>query len=45
MKGKFARHFLFSFDKMVSFYFFVNFSNVLPLYFLVFEFPLWKIVI
>ena len=30
---------------MVSFYFFVNFSNVLPLYFLVFAFPLWKIVI
>ena len=47
VKGvKFAGQFLFSFDKMVSFYFFVNFSNVLLLYdFLVFAFPLWKIVI
>ena len=30
---------------MVLFYFFVNFSNVLPLYFLVLAFPLRKIVI
>ena len=30
VKGvKFAGQFLFSFEKMVSFYFFVNFSNVL----------------
>ena len=36
---------LFSFQKMVSFYFFVNFYNVLELYFLVFAFSLWKIVI
>ena len=27
-------------EKMVLFYFFVNFSNVLPLYFLIFAFPL-----
>ena len=30
---------------MVLFYFFVNFSNVLPLYFLIFAFPLRRIVI
>ena len=46
VKGvKFAGQFLFSFEKMVLFYSFVNFSNVLPLYFLVFAFPLWKTVI
>ena len=32
-------------EKMVLFYFFVNFSNVLPLYFLIFAFPLRRIVI
>ena len=42
---KFAGQFLPTFQKMVSFYFFVNFSNVLELDFLVFAFPLWKIVI
>ena len=44
-EGKFARQFLFSFQNMVTFYFFVNFSNVLQLYFLVFAFPPWKILI
>ena len=29
----------FFFEKMVLFYFFVNFSNVLQLYFLIFAFP------
>ena len=33
------------FEKMVSFSFFVNFSNVRQLYFLVFAFPLRRIVI
>ena len=41
--GQFAGQFLFTFHKMVSFYFFVGFSNVLHLHFLVFTFPLWKI--
>ena len=45
MEGKFARQFLLSFETMVSFYFFVNLFNVLSLYFLVFAFPLRKIVI
>ena len=40
---KFAERFLFSSQKMVSFYFFVNFSNLLKLYFFVFAFSLWKI--
>ena len=30
-------------EKMVLFYFFVNFSNVLQLYFLIFAFPLRRI--
>ena len=34
-EGKFGGHLLFTFEKMVSFYF-VNFSNVLELHFLVF---------
>ena len=45
MEGKFARQFSFSFEKMVSFYFFVYFSNVRQLYFLVFAFPLRRKVI
>ena len=44
-EGKFAGQFLFSFQNMVTFYFFVNFLNVLQLYFLVFAFPPWKILI
>ena len=35
---KFAGQFLFTFEKMVLFYFFVNFSNALLLHFLVFAF-------
>ena len=35
---------LFSSPKMVSFYFFANFSNLLQVYFFVFAFSLWKIV-
>ena len=45
MEGKFERQFSFSFEKMVSFNFFVNFSNVLPLCFVVFAFPLWRIMV
>ena len=45
MEGKFERQFSFSFEKIVSFNFFINFSNVLPLYFVVFAFPLWRIVV
>ena len=45
IEGKFERQFLFSFETTVSFYFFVNFFNVLSLYFLVYAFPLRKIVI
>ena len=33
------------FEKMVSFHFFVNFSSVLQLHFLVFAFPLGRIAI
>ena len=33
------------FEKMVSFYFFLNFSNVLQLYFLLFACPLRRIAI
>ena len=44
MERKFERQFSFSFEKMVSFYFFVYFSNVRQLYFLVFAFPLFRIV-
>ena len=44
-EGKFAGQFLFSFQNMVTLYFFVNFSKVLEMYFLVFAFPPWKIVI
>ena len=32
-------------EKMVLLYFFVNFSNLLPMYFLIFAFPLRRIVI
>ena len=39
MEGKFERQFSFSFEKIVLFYILVNFSNVLPLYYLVFAFP------
>ena len=42
---KFAEQLLFSFEKMVSFHFFVNFSNVLLLNFVVFALPLPKILI
>ena len=42
-EGQFARQLSTTFQKMVSFYFFVDFSNVLHLYFLVFSLPLWKI--
>ena len=42
-EGQFARQLSITFQKMVSFYFFVDFSNVLHLYFLVFALPLWKI--
>ena len=41
---KFSGRLLFSSQKMVSFYFFVNFSNLLQVYFNVFAFSLWKIV-
>ena len=41
---KFSGRLLFSSQKMVSFYFFVNFSNLLQVYFFVFAFSLWKIV-
>ena len=44
-QGQFARQLSITFQKMVSFYFFVDFSNVLHLYFLVFALPLWKISI
>ena len=41
---KFSGRLLFSSQKIVSFYFFVNFSNLLQVYFFVFAFLLWKIV-
>ena len=41
---KFSGRLLFSSQKMVSFYFFVNFSNLLQVYFYVFAFSLWKMV-
>ena len=41
---KSSGRFLFSSPKMVSFYFFANFSNLLQVYFFVFAFSLWKIV-
>ena len=44
-EGKFSGQFLFRFQNMATLYFFVNFSNVLQLDFLVFAFPPWKIVI
>ena len=42
--GEICKAIFIRFERIVSFYFFANFSNVLPLYFFVFAFPLWKIV-
>ena len=44
-EGKFAEHFYLLFRIWSHFAFFVHVFNVLDLYFLVFAFPLWKIVI
>ena len=43
--GEFCWAIFIGFEKRVLFDFFVNFSSVLPLYFLIFAFPLRRIVI